>query len=96
MSFVIVYIMDISGFLYSATKFLYNLFNPHKVYMGQSLPKPFGCFVCMVFWCVLGYLLYMGESVIYSFGLAAAMSFLSVLMSKLMRLVNHLINKIEF
>jgi hypothetical protein len=94
MTFVIVYIMDYSGILYDITKLIYKTLNPTKEYMGQPLPKPFSCSLCMSFWCVLVYLLVMGIPLLYSLGISCSIALISVLMNKLLRIIIHLINLI--
>ena len=94
LTFSIVYIMDHSGFLFSFTKFIYGIFNPGKEYLGQALPKPFSCSVCMTFWIVLIFTILNGVAVIYSVGISSAFAIISTIMSKVLKIIIKLINKI--
>lgn len=92
----IVYVWNHSGFIYDLSKAIYLRLNKGKSYMGQQLPKPFGCSLCMVFWITLIYGLFGVElTIIFSVGLAVASAIASVLFDKLLGIFFKLINKIE-
>lgn len=95
MTFSIVYIMDHSGFLFSLTKFIYSKLNSTKEYLGQALPKPFSCSICMTFWMVLIYTIYYDVPIVYSIGLSSAFALISSLVSKVLSIIIHFINKIN-
>lgn len=90
----IVYIWNHSGFILDVTKIIYQKLNPNSKYMGQSLPKPLGCSMCMVFWSTFIICLF-NVTFIYSLGIATLFSILSVLFDKLYGIIFKLINKIK-
>lgn len=75
LTFVIVYIIDISGFITSLSKFIFEWLNPKSPWMGQLIPKPFSCAVCMSFWVTLIYALFY-TNVVYSLLIATVSSLL--------------------
>lgn len=92
----IVYVWNHSGFIYDLSKSIYKMLNPTKGYLGQQLPKPIGCSLCMVFWIVLLYATFQTElNIIYSVGISVASAILSVLTDKIFGLIFKLINKIQ-
>lgn len=90
-NFVIVYIIDYSGILLDLSKFLYTISGREWKY--QIIKKPFGCSICMTWWISLIYLLF-NIGFIYSIGIAATSSILSVLISKMIGKILELFNKI--
>lgn len=93
-TFAIVYIIDHSGFLIDFSKAIYKVLNPGKEYHYQII-KPFGCSLCSSFWVTLIYSLIMGQSLIYSLGLAVVFGgFVSVIINKIIKLFFNIINKI--
>lgn len=91
----IVYVWEYSGFIFDLTKGVFKMLNPSKEYMGQSLPKPFGCSACMVLWVVLIYgLLYLKLSMVFIIGISVGCSFFSTLISKVLGKIVELINNI--
>ncbi len=92
----ITYIWNHSGFMFDFSKWVYKILNPHKPYNGQPLMKPFGCFLCMTFWTVLGYSIFGLElSIIYSLGISVASAILSLLVDKLLMVIIRGINLIK-
>ena len=92
----IVYIWDYSGFIFDLTKLVYKKLNKDKPYKGQSLPKPIGCTLCMVFWCVVTYgLLIMKYSIIHSIGLGVGFSILAPYIELIMGMVINTANKFK-
>ena len=92
----ITYIWQHSGFIYDITKVIYEKLNKGKRYMGQSLPKPFGCYTCMTFWITTIYYYTQIESnIIYSIGIGVLSSIIGIIIDKLMMIILRMINKIE-
>lgn len=92
----IIYIWNYSGFIFDLSRMLYERLNKDKTYKGQTIMKPFGCALCMVFWCVLGYaLLIMKCSIIHSVGLGVLFSFVGMVIDLLIGRTLHLINKFK-
>lgn len=91
----IVYIINHSGIVVSISKTLFNFLNPDKVWMGQLIPKPFSCAICMSFWVVLIIALFSGAGIIYSIGIASLMSLTSILIDRTILVIIRLINLIK-
>lgn len=91
----IVYIIAHSGIVISVSKFIYKKLNPGKDWMGQLIPKPFSCSVCMSFWVILILCIISSISIPYALGLASLMSLLSILIDRLLLLIIRLIHKIN-
>lgn len=92
----IVYIWQISGFIYDFTKFLYTKLNKGRKYMGQPLPKPFGCYTCIIFWSTTIYFYTtVNSNLILSIGVGVLSSVVGMVVDKLMMLIIRAINKIE-
>lgn len=92
--FSIVYIWNYSGFIFDITKIIYIKLNPNKQYLGQQLPKPFSCYICMIFWTVLAICL-PNMTLIYSLGTATLSTIIGVITDKLYGVFFKLINKIK-
>lgn len=90
----ITYIWNYSGFIFDITKLIYQKLNPNSKYMGQQLPKPIGCSMCMVFWTTFIISL-LSVTLIYSLGIATLFTILSVFIDKLYGVLFRLINKIK-
>ena len=90
--FIVVYVVDISGFMFNISKVVYNIFNPGKVYMGQII-KPFGCSLCLTFWLVLIYLLYSSIPFIPSMFIACICSLFSVPLKNILKYIVYIFNK---
>lgn len=92
----IVYIWQHSGFIYDISKFVYTKLNKSKIYMGQSLMKPFGCYTCMIMWITtIYYYIQIQSNIVYAIGVGVASSILGMLIDKLMMIIIRYINKIE-
>ena len=92
-NFVIVWILNRSGFMFDFSKWLYGKTHKDKVWKGQFIGKPFGCALCMTFWITFIYCLF-SMSFIYSIGIACLSSLLTSLTSKIIGLVEQLIERI--
>lgn len=90
----IVYIMNYSGILYSITKSIYRLINPKKEYLGQQLPKPFSCAMCMSFWIVL-ILCWSKFGWIYAIGIASIGSIYSLIVDVILKFIIDKINRLK-
>lgn len=90
----IVYIWNHSGFMFDMTKNIYEKLNKNKKYMGQTLPKPFGCYTCMTFWIILIYSLF-NMTLIYSIGIAVLSAILSVIFNNIFFVLFKFIDKIK-
>lgn len=93
LTFAIVYIIDYSGIVFELSKTLYHRLNQGKPYMGQLIPKPFSCSVCVTFWTTLIYSMFT-DNIIHSLGLACGFAILSTLIYKLIGIIMKLINKL--
>lgn len=92
----IVYIWDYSGFIFDLTKWIYTKLNKDKPYRGQSLPKPIGCTLCMIYWTTtIYYYIQIQSDIIYAVGVGVASSILGMLIDKLMMIIIRYIDKIE-
>ena len=80
-TFVITVIWDISGFITELTKFIYEKLNTDKLWMGQQLPKPLSCSLCMSFWIILIYLLF-NIQILYALSIACAFIFIQIIVKK--------------
>jgi hypothetical protein len=87
-TYITVYIVDISGFITSLSKSIYNWLNPHKEWLGQLIPKPFSCSLCLTFWLVLIYSLF-HLNIIHSLVLASSCSILTLPIKILIYKINH-------
>lgn len=90
----IVYIWNHSGFIFDMTKLIYKKLNPTKKYIGQSLPKPLGCYTCMTFWSILIYSLF-NITIIYALGIAVLSAILSVIFNNIFFVLFKIIDKIK-
>lgn len=91
----ITYIVGHSGIIVSISKGLFKYLNPGKVWMGELIPKPFSCSICLSFWAVLIMSLFGGIPIVYSLGLASAFSLVSILADKLIAVLIKLIHLIK-
>ena len=72
-TFVVVYIVDLSGFTESWRGALAKFLKTERL---KSL-KPFDCSKCLVFWVVLAWLLVLGENLLICLVAACLLSYLS-------------------
>jgi hypothetical protein len=92
----IIYIWNWSGFIFDLSKGIFKVLNPNKAYNGQPIMKPFGCALCMVFWCTILYSIFgLGLTLIISLGVGVASSIVSTLVDRLLGVTIKLINKIQ-
>lgn len=89
----IVYIWEHSGFIFDVSKALYSKLNPDKVYMGQPMMKPFGCYSCIIFWTTFIYSFFT-FTFIPSIGIGVISSLFGMFMNKMIGKLIHLINKL--
>lgn len=93
-TFVTTYIIGSSGIVFDLSKFIYRLTHK-KEWNYQMIGKPFGCAICMTFWLVLAYTLFVGVGFIAALGIASSMSILSILIDKLIKKLIEIFNKIQ-
>lgn len=93
-TFIIVYIIDFSGFTIDISKKVFKVFNPGKIYTFQ-LMKPFSCSLCMTFWTIVTYCICSDYSILISLAYATFFGgFITVIINKIIRLFFEIINKI--
>lgn len=91
--FIITVIWDMSGFITSITKYLYE-YSHEEEWGGQQLNKIFSCSYCVKFHSVWIYLLIAGNTVLFSFFIASLSTFIGVLLIQLLNRLTDLIHKI--
>ena len=80
MAFVIVYVIDISGFIQDGIEpMLARLFHVHKV----RLKKPFSCSRCVTLWIGLIYILAAGHFTILAAGFVFMLSYATPIINNL-------------
>lgn len=81
---ILVFIIDLSGFIQSLSKCIWNIFYKNIPYKGWVIWKPFSCSLCSSFWCGLLYLIITGTFSWYMFAYVALLAFLTPVMSDVM------------
>jgi hypothetical protein len=89
----IVFIIDFSGFLTNLSKFIYEK-TTGKVWLGQLLPRPFSCSLCMTFWLTF-LLLISNYSIIFTIFYSSIFAFLTSFIKQLFQLAYKIIFKIK-
>lgn len=73
-AFVVVYVIDLSGFIQDGIEpLLNNIFHTHNA----KLKKPWSCSRCMTLWIGLLYLLIVGKFTILAMGFVFALSYIT-------------------
>ncbi len=94
--FIITIVWDFSGIIFDLSKFIYTKLNPNKLYLGQQLPKIISCSYCIKFHSLWIYLIiFNGVSIINGLFIASVGTFIGLLLVKLLRVLEKLINRIE-
>lgn len=91
LSFIISFIIDISGIIQSLKRFIWKIFN--KLPYRDFPFKPFDCSLCMTFWVILIYSLF-NYDILYSFFYASVMSYFSTHITNLLKTIHIIIQKI--
>ena len=93
--FVVTTIWDVSGIVSDMSRWLYEFAKPGKIWMGQPLPKPFGCSYCIKFHAVWIYLIvFNGVGIIVGLSVASLFTFIGVGLKGLLVKLNDLLNRI--
>jgi len=91
-SFIVSFIIDISGIVSSIKKFIWKLFNKKIPYKDFDF-KPFECSLCMTFWVILIYSMF-NYNILYSLFFASLFAFLSTIITNLLKTIHIFIQKI--
>lgn len=88
------WLINHSGFIVSLSEWLYTRLNKNKQWLGQMIPKPWSCALCMTFWVTLIIGLF-NTNIVYAIGYASAFSFLTIVIDKIITVIIKLLNKIQ-
>lgn len=77
MSCILVFAIDLSGFIQVISKKIWGWMYPNVRYNGWIIPKPFSCSLCSTFWLGLLYLLLTHNFTFLMVGYVALLAFLT-------------------
>lgn len=92
-SWIIVYIVDLSGFREDCQRLIWRWLYPNVTYKEDWVLKPFFCSTCLVFWFGLLYICITGFTW-YLAGYICLLSFLTPVIKDLGILIRDLVTKI--
>lgn len=88
LTFAVCFIVDYSGVMQKANRALFStIYGTDAKYNGWYIPL-FGCSLCLTWWVILGYSLFIAKiGIVYSLGLASIFSFSSSIFTDTMKLI---------
>lgn len=90
---ILVFIVDMSGFVYEMENIIHKHFFPKYPREAISIPKPFSCSLCLTFWAGLIYLLFT-KITIPLIGYVCLLAYLTPVFAELQATIKDLIMKI--
>lgn len=78
---VLVFIIDLSGFIQELSKGIWKALFKKVTYKGWIIPKPFSCSLCMTFWVGILYLILTHTFSFLMLGYVALLAFLTPVIS---------------
>lgn len=91
---IIVFIVDLSGFITSLKLFISNKITNGKMSTTNFSLKPFSCSLCMTWWIGLLYILLIHHFTIPLIGVVCLLAFLTPVTMNFLLLIKDLINKL--
>lgn len=89
---IVVFVIDLTDFVYTIKKFIWKIFHKHTPYTDFSM-KPFDCSLCLSWWLMLIYLIVVHSFTIPYIALCALFSFFTPTISNFLLCVQDEINK---
>lgn len=87
---IIVFIIDLSGFIPEMSERIWKILYKNVKYVDWIIPKPFSCSLCMVFWIGVIYLIFTGFS-LYMLAYVALLAFLTPVIKDVLLYVRELL-----
>lgn len=90
LTFIIVFIIDLSGIIEEVENMIAKRLKVHKVH----IPKPFSCSLCSTWWIGLIYLLIIGQFTIPMIGYVALLAYLTPIWMNVLIALKDVLGKI--
>lgn len=91
---IIVFIIDLSGFIDTISEFIWNRLYKGIKYNGWLIPKPFSCSLCMCWWVGIIYLIIIKSFTLPMLCYLAILSFFTTIIKDFLFLLKDLIGKL--